>query len=67
MSNYEGEEMKKGKLANLFFIFSLFALLISLYQFNDARVFDGLLSLLFSAVLLLGGLQKRKNKKDSSL
>jgi len=65
LSHYDGEEMKKGNLSNLFFIFSLLALLISLYQFNDARLFDGLLSLLFFLVLLFGGLQNRKNKKDS--
>jgi len=48
--------MKKQNLSILFFVFSFISLVISIYQFVDARILDGILSLIFSTVFFIGGI-----------
>lgn len=56
--------MKKNALANLMLIFSLIALTIAVYQIVDSRILDGILSLVFSTVFLMGGMANRNKRKD---
>lgn len=54
------KQFNKRHLAIVYFIMSLFALGIAIYQFVDNRNADGALSLLFFAVFLAGGLFNRR-------
>ncbi len=45
--------MKKSNLSTLMFTFSIISLLVAIYQFVDARIFDGILSIIFSIVFIV--------------
>ena len=57
----------KPKLHLLLFLFSSVSFLISLYQFIDGRIMEGILSVIYSAVFFAAGIYNKagKNKEKS--
>jgi len=56
--------MKRIHLSILLYMFGIISLIIAIHQFVDNRPFDGVLSLLFFSIFLIGGVHNhRKSKK----
>ena len=56
--------MKKKSLSVVFLVFCAISLLIAVYQFIGSRFLEGILSLIYSTVFLIGGLANRSKKNN---
>ena len=53
------EEMKKNTVSVMLFVCSAASLAIAIYQLMDSRFAEGILSVVFSSVFLVGGIANR--------
>ena len=55
--------MRSDAISKLLLVFCLISLIMAVYQIADSRILDGILSLVFSSVFLIGGIANRNKGK----